>query len=197
VRLFIGTFLSESNQRAYGQLVESLSLRHVDLVRGVPAGSAHLTYAFCADAPDDRVNGIAGAVSETTSQHRSFTIRLAPPRILFSRSTPRLICAGVVAGEAALRRLAVDLATNLQRVGSGLPWKPSKAPHVTLARFRKNARRSDAQGLMRTLMNAGDAFVGREDRIAQVMVVASELTASGPVYRIKAQLPLLSDSSLS
>jgi hypothetical protein len=46
-------------------------------------------------------------------------------------------------------------------------------------------------------MNAGDAFVDEEDRIAQVMVVASELTVSGPVYRIKAQLPLLSDSSLS
>ena len=53
MRLFVGTVLDERTQESYERFVKDLVGAHRGVLRGVPARSFHLTYAFAAHAPDD------------------------------------------------------------------------------------------------------------------------------------------------
>ena len=190
MRLFVGTLLSSSPQRFYDHFIKELIREHGESLKGIPERSAHLTYAFCADADDRAVEALLRAVKQTTGGHSSFEIGLDSPHVVSAGARPRLVCADILSGEAALQRLIADLLSTLRLACPGLPLSPSRAPHVTLARFRKQARRSDAQAVSRSLAARPGAGVSATDQIAHVQVVASTLTPSGPVYEVRAQVPL-------
>ena len=190
MRFFVGTLLGFPTQLFYDRFIDDVIRAHPDSLRRIPERSAHLTYAFVADAGGDTVDVFRDALTQATRGVRPFEIRLGPPRVIAAGSRPRLVCADIVSGETELLRLAAGLLTSLRLACPDLPMSPSRAPHVTLARFRKQARRSDGLAVSRSLPTGPEAARGPVEQIAHVQIVRSSLTPNGPVYEVLDQVPL-------
>ena len=106
-----------------------------------------------------------------------------------SAGKPRLICADLVKGATEVARLTEGLCTGARSISPDL--RPSRAPHVTLARFRKHATRSDAEAVSSSLSHVES----RVDRVMAVRIVASVRTPSGPLYTTMGEMPLGADGS--
>ena len=188
MRLFAASFLGPSNQRAYRQLTEDLSRCQPGLVRSVPDGTIHITFAFIPDVDEARLPALMTAVQQVSAVHHPIEIRLGPPRVQFGGASPRLVCADLIAGAESMRRLTAHVADRLAAVIPGAEVRASKSPHLTLARFRKHCTRGDA----RLVTRLAEEAVGLEirDRVDRVALVASVLTSRGPVYEVKGECPL-------
>jgi 2'-5' RNA ligase len=184
VRLFVASWLGAENQAFYGALASRLAARGHGL-RGVPTGSVHLTYAFVPVADEADAATIAGVVSTVAASHEAFPILLGPPRFLWHRRTPRLIELPVVKGAGAFNRLVEALAAGVRRTIPDLRFSPSKSPHATIARFRRQATRADALSLEQ-LIDVGE----RSDGVDDVAIVGSRLTPAGPVYDVRSSVRL-------
>jgi 2'-5' RNA ligase len=188
MRLFVGTLLGAASQAQCDRVVTSLVLEHRPVLRGVPARSAHVTYAFCASVAETRLDAIAHAVAAAIAGHRPFLVRLGRPQVASARSRPRLVCAEAILGSAQVQALSDAIGSSLRVACPDLAWSGSRTPHVTLARFRKHAKGRDARTVSRALADLEmQAF---EDWIACVHLVASELTDRGPVYHVRSEIPL-------
>jgi 2'-5' RNA ligase len=189
VRLFAASFLGPSNQRAYRQLTEDLSRCQPGLLRSVPDGTIHITFAFIPDVDEAGLPVLTAAVQQVSASHHPIEIRLGLPRVQFGGASPRLVCADLIAGAESMRRLTAVVADRLAAAIPDAEVRASKSPHVTLARFRKHCTRGDARLLTRHL---AEEAVGLEvrDRVDRVALVASVLTSGGPVYEVKGECPL-------
>jgi len=191
VRLFVCSLLGDDAQELYRRHFAETIAASGGLLRSIPPRSAHITYAFLGDVPDAALAAIADAVGVVAARHDAIAITLGPPDIQFARAEARLVYAPVIEGAAAISSLTTDIARECERAAGLGRVDGSKSPHVTLARFRKQTHRRAALPLLDTLTRtrAGDLIVCH-DRIAEVQVVASELTPAGPRYDVKARLPL-------
>jgi len=184
MRLFLSTFLNPANQAFYHRLERELVKHHANVLRAIPADSAHITYAFISELHETLVGQLLTAISETARAWPAFDVELRAPQVARSAGRPRLIYADLARGATEVARLGADLCTTARTISPDL--RPSRAPHVTLARFRKHATRTDAQAVSSSLPHAET----RVDRVALVQVVLSVLTPAGPVYTVKAEAPL-------
>jgi 2'-5' RNA ligase len=181
-RVFLAAWLGPVNQSYYADFVAALRSR---AVRPVPAGSVHLTLAFLPEVTSDQLETLTDVVESVARKVRPFDIGLGSARILWSRRDPRLIEVPVVVGAASYEDLATALAAAIRRELPGVPSSPSKAPHATIARFRKHARPDDAEAIAGALTTPE-----RSDRIEEIAVVVSTLTPEGPRYELAAQVRL-------
>ena len=69
VRLFAASFLGPSNQRAYRQLTEDLSRCQPGLLRSVPDGTIHITFAFIPDVDEAGLPVLTAAVQQVSAAH--------------------------------------------------------------------------------------------------------------------------------
>ena len=191
MRLFLATFLNPANQAFYRRLAGTLAKRHEKVLRAIPDGSAHITYAFIAELQETRVGDLVTAISEATRASQAFDVELGHPQVLRSAGRPRLVCADLGPGATKVARLTADLCRTARSISPDL--RPSRTPHVTLARFGKHATRSDAHTVSISLSHAEH----RIDRVTAVQVVVSVLTPGGPVYTVQAEAPLDAGSSLA
>lgn len=187
MRAFLGSFLSQSNQAFYHALVGRAMAAHPGVLRRVPDASAHLTWLFVSELDDARRSAVIAALTAVAARHDAIPIRLGPPRVLAAGPVPRLICADVVGGADEVRRLADDLATGLRPLLPDTRLDPMKSPHVTLARFRRQATRDDGKAVTTTLAGPGFADATAEDRLDRMVLVASTLAPGGSTYRIIAE----------
>lgn len=180
VRLFYATFLSDENMRAYQALVDELIEEVPDALRSIPPTTHHLTLAFLGEIADTDVevciNSLAGV-----ERQPAFAFTLARPRLLMGRGRPRLICADVADGKEQVSEAQAALTSQLSVHLPALELRP-KPPHVTLARFHKRARRSQARRVEESLSRHYDDSAPWQDRFTSVALVRSSLTPSGPVY---------------
>ncbi len=188
-RVFLAAWLGPGNQSYYADFVAALRSR---AIRPVPAGSVHLTLAFLPEVASDQVEVLADVVKAVARTSRPFDIRLGSATILWSRRDPRLIEVPVVEGAARYDELATALAAAIRRELPGVPFSPSKSPHATIARFRRQARRDDAEAIA-----SAPTTPDRSDRIEAIAVVVSTLTAEGPRYESAALVRLAVDQSAS
>jgi 2'-5' RNA ligase len=188
LRLFFATFLSQENVAAYQALVDRLMSDAPDALRPIPPASHHLTLAFLGELSDDDVENCRAGLAAVT-ELESFSFSLEPPRILMGRGRPRLICVDVGVGTKQVSEVQAALVAHLSRSLPLLKVRP-KPPHVNLARFKKNARRSEAARIEGAMTRHYDNSHAWEDRFAEIHLVKSSLTAAGPIYETvqKAQL---------
>ncbi len=188
MRLFFAAFLSPENRTVYQDLVEKLIQEVPGALRSVPRDTHHLTLVFLGEVPQEHV---AGCIELLTccEEIDAFPIRLGRPRILIGRGRPRLICTDVEAGRQGVSEVQVRLATRLSRLLPALDLRP-KPLHVTLARFHKRARRSEAHLVQDALLRSSDDAAARTDHFAAVQLVSSTLTPSGPSYETVAEVRL-------
>jgi 2'-5' RNA ligase len=191
MRLFVCSFLSAENQAFYGRRMGEVIGASGRVLRGVPPESVHITYAFLQHRDERLLEETVDAVTVVASRHEPIDVRLGAPFIMYARTEARLVCAPVVDGAAAVSRLTMDVVRELERRLPAVDVSGSRSPHVTLARFRRGIQRRDAAAVSDMLTrNAADGSLERADRVAAVQAVSSELTTTGPLYIVKADIPL-------
>lgn len=185
MRLFIGTFVSPANQAHYRQAATDLRQRLLYRLRVVPDGSIHLTYAFLGEVPPASLATVVAAVERAAAPVDPFVITFGAPRVRWAGPAPRLIEVPVVGGDGAVMRLVSGTAAALRDALPAVDVRAAKSAHATIARFTRSARRGDA-GLPDDVPDRSP----RQDTIDRVAVIASTLTAAGPLYEVKAEIRL-------
>jgi 2'-5' RNA ligase len=188
MRLFLCTFLDAGNQAFYAGLVAAISGRVGSLLRAVPSGSVHLTYAFFPQVEDAHVADVVRAVEAVAARGEPMAIGLGTPRVLHARAEARLVMADVNRGGEPLGRMVEDLRRELGQRLPDVTMGQGQAAHATLARFRRGTRRRAAAPV--TAMLAAATDTERDDTIAGIQVVSSELLPEGPRYVTMASVPL-------
>ncbi len=182
MRLFVCTWLCPDNQALYGDLIANLVASSRGALRAIPKDSAHITYAFLARVQDRALDGIVDAVRDVAARHVPIAIQLGPLSILYARAEARLVYAPIVHGAHTLAELGSDIVAALERRLPGTEIGGSHSPHVTLGRFRKHTRRGEARATSLALERGAVGSQHRADEIAEIQIVSSELTATGPEY---------------
>jgi 2'-5' RNA ligase len=182
MRLFVAVVLSQENQRRLRAPIDRLVQAHADVLRATPDGTSHLTMAFMGRAGAQDVAAIGDAMEEVARRRAPFSVELSAPRVLRARQDPRLVLLPVIAGAGPLEALMRDLHRAITGRLPSLEVSSAKSAHVTLARFRKHARASDARAVEQSLTESGIASLMLHDEIQDIRLFESTLTASGPHY---------------
>lgn len=182
MRLFVAIVLSLDNQRRLRAPIDQLVQAHADVLRATPDGMLHLTMAFMGRVGGQDVAAIGEAMHQVAQQRSPFRIELAASRILRARQDPRLVLLPVVDGAGPLEALAHHLHRAITARLPSVGLSPAKSAHVTLARFRKHARASDARAVEQSLTQAGVASLVLHDEVRDIRLFESTLTAAGPHY---------------
>ena len=180
MRLFYASFLNPENISTYQSLVTELIAGAPGALRSVPPGTQHLTLGFLGEIADQDVPECLGAMTVAESVE-AIPIELDSPRILSARKSPRLLKADVAKGSERVSELQELLRAELSKRLPRLDIRP-KPPHVTLARFRKNASRDAARRVADLLSRLEDPSRTMTDLLDRIQLVKSTLTPEGPVY---------------
>ena len=185
MRLFFATFLSRETMRSYQTLIDQLIEDVPGTLRTIPRHSHHFTLVFLGEIADADVDKCASAL-QAVERIEPFSISLSQPRILKGRGRPRLICADINDGREKVSVVEATLIAHLSKSLPALDLRP-KPPHVTLARFERNARAQQARKVDEATARHYDTDHSWEDRFTSVRLVKSSLTKSGPIYKTVAE----------
>jgi len=185
VRLFIASgfpppFLERVNEvRAFA--MERLG----SAVKWVEPENLHLTYAFLGDWPQDRVPAAGKCVEAAAGLVKKPEVSLGGLGAFPSLERPRVLWLGLNEREpGALDALARKLYRSLAAAGFILEHKFSA--HITLGRVKALLPRPALEEIRQ---KAAAAEAGC--RLSSVELMASSLSASGPVYRTLVSRDLL------
>lgn len=149
-------------------------------VRFLPASNLHLTVHFLGNVPAHQVPAIEQILPQVATRHAPFTLQLEclepgpkskAPRLVWARFRP----------QPAFAQLSAAV---FEQLNSRPPDHADYIPHITLARFRKDAPRPT---------NLSPIYPTGLPILLPVATVAlweSELQSPHPVYRILAEFPL-------
>jgi len=195
MRLFYASFLGSENMDSYESLVAGLIAEVPNALRSIPSHTHHLTLAFLGEIVDDDVEQCL-QILEIAKSVSAFRFSLKHPTILYSRRSPRLVCAGLDDGGEQVSELQRQLHVEFLRrfPASEVRIKP---PHVTLARFKKKATRETARKVAESLAHREDPARNRTDVLARIALVKSVLTPSGPIYESLGESALSGAESLA
>lgn len=183
MRLFVAVVLSHENQRRLRAPIDRLVQAHADVLRAAPDGTWHLTMAFMGRAGAQDAATIGDAMEQVARERAPFTIDLSDPRVLRARQDPRLVLLPLAVESPQMEALMRELYRSITARLPSLEVSSAKSAHVTLARFRKHARASDARAVEQSLMHADIASLVLHDEVRDIRLFESTLTASGPEYR--------------
>ena len=179
MRLFYAAYLSRENMDAYQALVDGLIQGVPGVLRSIPHRTHHMTLAFLGEIAESAVDKCSAAL-DAARGFEVFEYSLGPPSLLLGRGRPRLIRVSLSTGAQRVQEvqaaLLASLATSLSSIDSR-----SKSPHITLARFKKNAQRSQARRVEAAIDQCATPLP-KGDHFSSVQLVKSTLTPSGPVY---------------
>lgn len=150
--------------------------------RWVRGEGLHLTLKFLGDVKDDRLGAIVGALQQVRAESE-VELRFRGLGSFPKHQPPRVLCAGVAAGEE-LAALAAAIEARLEALGFAREDRQF-APHVTLARIKS---REPVENLMRAVTAFASydfgAMVAREFHLFR-----STLKPSGAEYSKIATFP--------
>jgi 2'-5' RNA ligase len=183
MRLFVAVTLSDENQRRLRASIDQLVQAHAEVLRATPDGTLHLTMAFMGRVGAQDVAAIGDAMEHVARDREPFSIDLSAPRVLRARRDPRLVLLPVVGETPQLDALMRDLHRSITGRLPSLEMSPAKSAHVTLARFRKHARASEARAVEQSLTQTGIGSLVVHEKIRDIRLIESQLGAGGPHYR--------------
>jgi 2'-5' RNA ligase len=189
MRAFVCSYLDPAHQTLSREAIDALVRASGGRLRGVPDGTAHLTYAFIASLPEERLPLLVHAVAHAAADVGATTVSLGRPEVLYGGSAARLVYLPVVDGRESLGRLAGVMTDAAREALLGVAVTFTPAPHVTLARFRRGTRHREAREVEETI--ARDlAMLQWSMRVDAVQVVESVTEPSGARYLVRGVAPL-------
>ena len=188
MRAFVAIELSDAAKRALTALIQSLRNRRIDGLRLVRPEGMHLTLKFLGNIDASRVPRIADALAAASARHAPFRLTLAEPGFFPNADRARVLWIGVDGALRPLRQLQRDVDETLATLGFAAEKRPFN-PHLTIARMRDSAARTDrrraADALAAYPLPGGIAISANA-----VSLMQSELRPGGAVYTRIAHAPL-------
>ena len=187
--MFVASFLPLDVRARYDECVERLTARADRRLRAIPKDTAHITHAFLGEVRDLAPERLAEDIVRAVEAKPAIAITLGSPQVLRIGRVPRLVLAPIDDGAEAISALSrsIVLALRAHPQFASLPFP--KAPHVTLARFRKDAGSADA-GRVEDLLGQPEFRITSSARIDSVQLMSSVLTGPAPVYEMLARAAL-------
>lgn len=148
-------------------------------LRWTPATNVHATLHFLGELDAKRAARLLEALGDTLDES-PFEIVVDTIGLLPPTGTPRILWAGINAGQAVLESLCVQLGVRVR--SAGVPTETRAfLPHLTLARVRERERQR-----ARSLRAGLSAVVVPEIRWAADHVTLFQSDLSGPVPKYEA-----------
>lgn len=185
IRTFVAVSVSDAVRTRASQLIERLKPGGAK-VSWVAPGNMHMTMKFLGDQSQEQVAVIRDAVRQAAESVGAFEFCCHGVGAFPNARRPRTIWIGVSDGAAALSELhaRIDAALARHRFAKD---RTRFCPHLTLGRVRSSG--PGLQLLGDLLERLKDEPVGSV-RASQVLVMASQLLPSGPLYEVLARAPL-------
>lgn len=152
----------------------------------VPRDNLHITLWFIGEVTDDRARAIRDALAPASAVP-AFDVHLAGLSAFPPSGAPRVFWIGLRSGADAMAALNAEVGARLAPLGCEPERRPYSA-HVTIARVKELASRSDAAGIRRIAHSlAADAGVSR---VSAVTLFRSRLSPKGAAYEPLLRVPL-------
>ena len=175
MRAFIAIGLDEVIRARLAEAQERLRAARAS-VKWVKPELIHLTLKFLGEIEADAVEGIMGVVAQAAEGIGPFDVRVAGLGAFPPRGAPRVVWAGMEE-DARLATLQQLLEAGLEPLGFPAENRPFTA-HLTLGRV-KDPRHA---GALRTLVEAEASADFGTQRVAEILLMQSVLSPSGPTY---------------
>jgi 2'-5' RNA ligase len=154
-------------------------------VKWVEPENLHVTLLFLGEVDDRQLPGVCRIVKECASRVQPFALYAKHVGCFPNLRRPRVVWAGVGEGAEVLQALHDALEGPLQDLGYRREER-RYTPHITLGRVKSE---DDPEGLVRALAKR-DQWKGGETTVQEVLVMSSELLATGPAYTVLSRCKL-------
>lgn len=189
MRSFVAISLPETARRALRRAQDKLKRSPgSQACRWVQPECIHLTLKFLGDIPADDPPLIVAALERQSGPQAPFELTLTGLGCFPNPQRPRVVWIGIGGDVALLSQLQRSVEQALNELGYPPEGRPF-SPHLTLARVRDGARRSDVAALGQTIGSSSLGEVARI-RVAHLALMRSELRPGGPIYTELARVDL-------
>jgi RNA 2',3'-cyclic 3'-phosphodiesterase len=173
--------------------VQAIAERAIDLLRApddrvswVKRDNLHYTLRFLGDLGEDGARRAAAAARAAVVERAAFPARLGPLGCFPNPPKARVLWIGLSEGAETLTSLSRRIETALREKGFERADRPF-APHLTIGRVREPGHDwTEALARANATLEIGD---GRFT-VDRVVVVHSQLSPKGSIYRVRAEAPL-------
>jgi len=179
-RLFVAASPPDAVRRRIGALVEALRAAAGPAAAGLrfaPLENVHATLQFLGAVPEERVAGVAAAVSAAASSAHPLALEVRGAGGFPTARRPRVVWLGLAGDVAPLAALAAELGRRLGPLGFPPEDRPF-SPHLTIARAR-HPRGASGLGAALASLAAAEPVPWR---VGALVLVESRLGPRGPRY---------------
>ncbi|GAC1481244.1 MAG: RNA 2',3'-cyclic phosphodiesterase [Candidatus Dormibacteria bacterium] len=187
-RLFLAAQLSQENRVALAQPIAALAPLG-QLINPARPDAIHLTLHFLGQFEVVRLGQLTGSLSAAVLPFRKFEVEVAGVGAFPTLSRPRVLWAGIGGfGLARLRDLKGVTGVAIQALGVATEPRVF-APHLTLARLRREAGPADLSAIKQWADRWGQAGFGALP-IDSIHLMRSDLSQRPPRYTTIESFPL-------
>jgi len=177
----IRSFLAFEVPRGIKDVIEEIYLAGKDLplgVRWIALHNIHLTVVFLGDVPGEQISPLGKTAGKVCAKHQKFSIRCGELGYFGHRRHPRVLWLGLCGDTHRMGRFRDDLQNSLKSFGIITEKRPYK-PHLTLGRFKKEARPwPPLDTMISDYANLNDSA----HHLVELVLFKSVLTPQGAVY---------------
>jgi RNA 2',3'-cyclic 3'-phosphodiesterase len=148
-------------------------------LKWVDTENLHLTIKFIGEINEDKVAHVKQILSNTLASQNAFDIEISGLGMYPNKNNPRVIWLGI-----AGRKPLIQIFNSLDQALTTLDIRPEGrdfAPHLTIARVRRNTDKATVIAIGKTLSQFKVEPLGAVT-IDQVHLYQSVLEPSGPIY---------------
>jgi RNA 2',3'-cyclic 3'-phosphodiesterase len=160
--------------------------RHLPLAAAwVHEAGFHLTLKFLGEVKSTQIAPILSCMTHAAKGLRPFSITLRGVGVFPHESSPRVLWVGIEDETGLLKQVQQTLEARLAQIGFPPDSRPF-APHLTLARLKHMAHRSE---LLASIETQREAMLG-ELEVNLLELMESQLHPSGARYSVVGAVPL-------
>jgi len=179
VRTFIAIDIDKPIRDRAVSLQENLARSATD-VKWVEPANLHVTLLFLGEVDDREVIQVCRAVGDCCASRPPFAMSIETVGCFPNPRRPRVLWVGVGEGASEITELHDALELPLLELGCYRKEDRKFTPHITLGRVKSEG---PAENLAQALVKYSRWHAGTT-MVHQVLVMASELSSSGPVYSV-------------
>lgn len=158
--------------------------KQLQQVRWTRFDDLHLTLAFMAEFPANRVEQLSAAIHSCTSQNPVMSLQFDGVLGLPSKRSPRIIGLSIADKSERLRLMQSAILTAVEQAGGRPDRKPFR-PHITIGRIKEQNMGLDTPALDSLLnehIGNRNSLKGDQWLAASVEIIQSNLHSTGPRY---------------